>query len=88
MAREDDGGKKKVGRGTTDTLPPFPPPHITDALLQAAEMYDVVDEGGDLLAALEERFPIKRASSVQLDTELSFANDPFLSGGFARDISI
>ena len=51
-------------------------------------MYDVVDEGGDLLAALEERFPIKRASSVQLDTELSFANDPFLSGGFARDISI
>ena len=51
-------------------------------------MYDVIDEGGDLLSALEERFPIEKSLVVQLDTELSFTGDPFLSGGLARDITL
>lgn len=61
---------------------------LSDALLQAAEMYDIIDEGGNLLSALEERFPIEKGLVVQLDTELSFTGDPFLSGGLARDITL
>lgn len=68
--------------------PSLPRRVTSDTLLQAAEMYDIIDVGGNLLSALEERFPIEKGLVMQLDTELSFTGDPFLSGELARDITV